>query len=34
MLQLGSANGYRLRDTDHAVESMNGDGDFAALSIV
>jgi hypothetical protein len=34
MRQLGSANGYWLGDTDHAVESMNGDGDFTALSVI
>ena len=34
MLQSGEANGYWLRDSDHAVENMNGDGDLTALSVV
>lgn len=34
VLQSVSANRYWFRDTGHAVESMDGDGDFAALSVV
>jgi hypothetical protein len=32
-LQSGESNGDWLSDTDHAVEELDGDGDFAALSV-
>ena len=34
MRRSDSTNGYWLCDTDHAVEDMDGDSDFAALSVV